>query len=341
MIFFDRFLAAVDTHRHGGTPSRSWQVAFTAADQWRPTVLSHLLIGMNAHINFDLGVAVAATVPAAELPGFVARSSSVPSRLIALRSGAEGDHEVTVYLKGFLARGEKADRFERWLDCHEALMKSRTWGPRAFGYDWPSGQFGKLAAGVGAAKGIVDFVRVARNVRRAVSLGNLGMIVGEQALTLSALFVRQYWVATRNAQMLAEDCARQLAGLAEGGTRVRVVAHSLGCRQVIEAVSTLSRELRPAEIHLCAPAVREDDVADKLGSLAREATYLYYTEKDRVLDLGFTPLARGRALGYSGPRKAYQGLTAVDVGEHFDFFVHGEYKSRFEQLVLATEDLGG
>jgi hypothetical protein len=29
----------------------------------------------------------------------------------------------------------------------------------------------------------------------------------------------------------------------------------------------------------------------------------------------------------------------VDVGEHFDFFVHGEYKSRFERLVLATEEL--
>ena len=111
------------------------------------------------------------------------RQSSIPnalsSKLIALRPGVDGDSEVTVYLKGFLARGEKADRFEHWLACHEALMKSRAWGPRAFGYDWPSGQFGKLAAGVGAAKGIVDFVRVVRNVRRAVSLGNLGMIVGE------------------------------------------------------------------------------------------------------------------------------------------------------------------
>ncbi len=267
------------------------------------------------------------------------RQDAASSKLIPLRQGVEGNSEVTVYLKGFLARGEKADRFEHWLACHEALMKSRAWGPRTFGYDWPSGQFGKLAAGVGAAKGIVDFVRVVRNVRRAVSLGNLGMIVGEQALTISALFVRQYWVATRNAQRLAEDCASHLLTLGEGGARLRVVAHSLGCRQVIEAVSTLPLDLRPAEIHLCAPAVREDDVADKLSSLARGATYLYYTEKDRVLDLGFTPLARGRALGYCGPRNAYAGLTAVDVGEHFDFFVHGEYKSRFERLVLATEEL--
>ena len=255
------------------------------------------------------------------------------SKLVDLRSGVEGDREVTVYVKGFLARGEKADHFERWLACHEALEESHAWGPNAFGYHWPSGGFGKMAAAVSAAKGAVDFVRVVRNVRRAVSLGNLGMIFGEQVLTVSALFVHQYLVATRNAQALAEEHATQLAALAEGDARVRVVAHSLGCRQVIEAASSLPPELRPDEIHLCAPAVREDDVAEKLRSLARGATYLYYTEKDRVLDLGFTPLARGRALGYSGPREAYAGLTALDVSEQFDFFVHGEYKTRFGQLV--------
>ena len=257
----------------------------------------------------------------------------VRSKLVELRPGVEGDREVTVYVKGFLGRGEKANHFEPWLVCHKALEESHAWGPNAFGYYWPSSGFSKVAVAVGAAKGAVDFVRVVRSVRRAVSLGNLGMIVGEQVLTVSALFVYQYLAATRNAQDLAEEHATQLATLAHGDARVRVVAHSLGCRQVIEAASSLPPELRPDEIHLCAPAVREDDVAERLPSLARGATFLYYTEKDRVLDLGFTPLARGRALGYSGPRGAYAGLTALDVSEQFDFFVHAEYKTRFGQLV--------
>ena len=34
-------------------------MAFRAVDQWRPTVLQHLLLGMNAHINLDLGIASA------------------------------------------------------------------------------------------------------------------------------------------------------------------------------------------------------------------------------------------------------------------------------------------
>jgi len=260
----------------------------------------------------------------------------VRSELVELQPRVEGDREVTVYVKGFLARGEKADHFERWLACHNVLEGSHAWGPHAFGCHWPSSGFSKVTAALGAAKGVVDFVRVVRNVRRAASLGNLGWIVGEQVLTVSALFVHQYLAATRNAQALAAELATQLAALAtlaEGEARVRVVAHSLGCRQVIEAASSLPPELRPHEIHLCAPAVREDDVADKLPSLARGTTFLYYTQKDRVLDLGFTPLARGRALGYSGPREAHAGLTALDVGDQFDFFVHGEYKARFGQLV--------
>lgn len=255
------------------------------------------------------------------------------SKLIELRPGVAGDREVTIYVKGFLARGEKADHFESWLACHEELEQSHGWGPNAFGYHWPSSGFSKLAASLGAAKGAVDFVRMVRNVRRAISLANLGMLVGEQALTLSAVFVHQYLTATRNAESLAEECAEQIATLTERGARVRVVGHSLGCRQVIEAASRLPRDLRPEEIHLCAPAVREEDIALKLPSLARTATYLYYSQKDRVLDLGFTPIARGRALGFSGPRQSYAGLCALDVSEQFDFFVHGEYKTRFAKLV--------
>jgi hypothetical protein len=257
----------------------------------------------------------------------------VRGKLVELRHKRDREREVTLYVKGFLGRGEKPGHFDRWLACHETLEESHGWGPHAVGYHWPSGGFGKLPAVLGAAKGAIDVVRVLRNVRRAASLGHVGFIVGEQLLMISALFAHQYLTASRNARELADEQAAHLRALAEQGAEVRVVAHSLGCRQVIEAASCLPPELRPEEIHLCAPAVREDDVAEKLAGLARGSTFLYYTEKDRVLDLGFTPLARGRALGLAGPREAYRRLTALDVSEQFDFFVHGEYKLRFCRLV--------
>lgn len=42
--------------------------AFQTADTWAPTVLQQLLIGMNAHINFDLGIAAQTVAPGNALP---------------------------------------------------------------------------------------------------------------------------------------------------------------------------------------------------------------------------------------------------------------------------------
>ncbi|MEM7032949.1 MAG: DUF5995 family protein, partial [Chloroflexota bacterium] len=45
----------------------AWQIAFESAPRWRPIVLQHLLLGMNAHINLDLGIAAATVAPGAKL----------------------------------------------------------------------------------------------------------------------------------------------------------------------------------------------------------------------------------------------------------------------------------
>ena len=105
-----------------------------------------------------------------------------------------------------------------------------------------------------------------------MTLANVGLIVGEQVLTISALFVHQYLLASRNAPVIAQVRARHLGALTEAGARVRVVAHSLGCRQVIEAVSRLSPQLRPEEIHLCAPAVREQRKKKNLENPDQESS---------------------------------------------------------------------
>lgn len=53
----------------GNALTQSWQVAFEAAERWGPLVLQHLLLGMNAHINFDLGIAAARTCPGPAIVG--------------------------------------------------------------------------------------------------------------------------------------------------------------------------------------------------------------------------------------------------------------------------------
>lgn len=70
VVFFNRYLDALEEAEAGRPVSKCWQVAFDEARAPRTITLQHLLLGMNAHIDFDLGVATADAVPADELPGF-------------------------------------------------------------------------------------------------------------------------------------------------------------------------------------------------------------------------------------------------------------------------------
>jgi Family of unknown function (DUF5995) len=66
--FANRYLEAYALYSKGETPTASWQVSFEAAGHWRPLILQHLLLGINAHINLDLGIAAVKTSPGDQLP---------------------------------------------------------------------------------------------------------------------------------------------------------------------------------------------------------------------------------------------------------------------------------
>jgi hypothetical protein len=68
VLFAQRYLDALDADRDGGALIRSWALTFDAAPGWRPLILQHLLVGINAHINLDLGIAAARCSPGHELP---------------------------------------------------------------------------------------------------------------------------------------------------------------------------------------------------------------------------------------------------------------------------------
>lgn len=68
IVFANRYLTAYEQFRSGETPSLSWQLAFQSASKWYPLIVQQLLIGINAHINLDLGVAAAQVAPGDQLP---------------------------------------------------------------------------------------------------------------------------------------------------------------------------------------------------------------------------------------------------------------------------------
>jgi hypothetical protein len=68
VAFASHYFEALAAYRAGEETRRCWQAAFEACERWRPVVLQHLLLGMNAHINLDLGIATAETAPGDQLP---------------------------------------------------------------------------------------------------------------------------------------------------------------------------------------------------------------------------------------------------------------------------------
>jgi Family of unknown function (DUF5995) len=67
LAFADLYLDALAADRAGGTPSAPWTIAFrTATQQPHLPPLRHLLLAMNAHINFDLPQALLAVISPAD-----------------------------------------------------------------------------------------------------------------------------------------------------------------------------------------------------------------------------------------------------------------------------------
>jgi hypothetical protein len=68
--FFRRYLGAFDERRRELPASGPWQAAFDAGESNRLCVVQHLLLGMNAHINYDLPIAVTNALDRDELAVF-------------------------------------------------------------------------------------------------------------------------------------------------------------------------------------------------------------------------------------------------------------------------------
>jgi hypothetical protein len=69
--FADRYFDALNGYFHPNQfprPTRSWQKSFDAADRDDLIILQHMLGGVNAHINLDLGITAQNVAPATKLP---------------------------------------------------------------------------------------------------------------------------------------------------------------------------------------------------------------------------------------------------------------------------------
>ncbi len=110
LVFADLYLDALDADLRGEPVSRPWRIAFDAARD-RPDLppLRHVLLGMNAHINYDLPQALIAVISPDELDdprvlaGRAADHRHVDDVLVA-RVNAEDDQLTAVSKQSLLDR---------------------------------------------------------------------------------------------------------------------------------------------------------------------------------------------------------------------------------------------
>ncbi len=141
-VFAERYLSAYDIWRDDGQPTASWQAAFDAAGRWRPIIIQHLLIGMNAHINLDLGIAAATVAPGSALPGLRSDFDTINDVLAGLIEGFMGDVAVVSPWIGMLDRiGGRNDQVVVRFSIEVARRQAWALAERlaaAAADDWPS-----------------------------------------------------------------------------------------------------------------------------------------------------------------------------------------------------------
>jgi hypothetical protein len=103
VVFAGLYLRAVDQYETTRAAPGPWQVAFDRAGDTSLPPLRHVLLGMNAHINYDLPQALCAVITSTEFDD---------EALVAMR-GADHRHIDTVLAARVAAEDEELKKLER------------------------------------------------------------------------------------------------------------------------------------------------------------------------------------------------------------------------------------
>ncbi|HEY0937439.1 MAG TPA: DUF5995 family protein [Trebonia sp.] len=126
VVFADLYLDALEAATAGRAPSRPWAIAFGAPAGLPP--LRHVLLGMNAHINYDLPQALVAVISDEQFgdPALLARREAdhrMIDDVLASRVAAEGDELAR--LSGAVSRSDRLLRPASQLGTRRFLREAR------------------------------------------------------------------------------------------------------------------------------------------------------------------------------------------------------------------------
>ena len=126
IAFASRYLDAYHAYKANDPVTHSWQEAFDLSKKYWPIVLQHLLIGMNAHINLDLGIAAAQVMEGKDINDLKDDFDKINEILSSLVAEVESDlSAIWPTLKLILKWTKKVDDF--LIDFSMELARDGAW----------------------------------------------------------------------------------------------------------------------------------------------------------------------------------------------------------------------
>jgi len=126
IVFANRYLNAWYSYKNNGPVPLSWKRAFELSTSYWPIVLQHILMGINAHINLDLGTAAAEISRGKNLGDLENDFNKINTILSSLVHEVEADlSAVWPALKYLLKWSGKVDDF--LVDFSMKLAREGAW----------------------------------------------------------------------------------------------------------------------------------------------------------------------------------------------------------------------
>ena len=142
---------------------------------------------------------------------------------------ALGDARPCVYVTGFLSDTRSEANYDRWIGCQQQLAASPLqWCEEAYSFSWATGSdgdhFGRFP---------LPFQTLILLARRSSPTAVIAGVAADALANSARLYLK-----FREAEKAAVASAPALASACSsfGGKGYRIVAHSLGCRLVLEAL---------------------------------------------------------------------------------------------------------
>jgi hypothetical protein len=126
IIFAKRYIDAYYAWQKKEKITKSWEKTFALSTNYWPVVLQHLLIGMNAHINLDLGIAAAEVSKNGNINDLEDDFKKINKILSSLVNEVQNDlAEMWPTLKKILQKTKKADDF--LVDFSMEIARDGAW----------------------------------------------------------------------------------------------------------------------------------------------------------------------------------------------------------------------